>query len=880
MNKETLIKTLLEANCPPNQIEWIINKVEEEDLYYELKDLESRPKGIRLGYAYSKIKTHSYVQEKRKYIVKHIKNKMMPHIMTILNASNKPLDSSDTYEFPCGIKAFCIEYMLKSIEILSNIEGVYRNNNASIESLVDDFLKKSKGRLSKEDTSKHYTGHEINDLFNLLIPDHIKTLIKYKTITNSVDPNVAENGEIIKPVNDNKSMENFIADYYLSIKDFNIYEEAAKQAQGLEKNNSIFVKGRYLNQSAEMSDYKLLNCMMIATYMALEYLLEHPEIAKKFSKDEIIPYRALNGGLTKEEYEHLVSLGDHNKDYDTNSLITYHTFLKQYLKDRTPELNDDRYARINNLFNQIKATNDISTTSEIFGNWFKNIDIKSLSKEEYKELKIIAPEFIYNSLSYEDKLIFKKCQNAGIEFEYYYRFDPERFEQIVNTYGKLFKENSIDIRLLTQKTSDAELFLNTLKEINLNIDELPSYYYDYKGPELRQGYITKYYNKKSIQRLLLTEDELREAKIEYQTQELLNMATENTRAWGCPTASFRERARKYAEKNQASDQKRKERLLALSEKIKSGELPSQENENESNKNIFTNVESMMQIANECGIDTIEPLIGMDEKEIHEKKHKLKTKEKYLGFASKIESFMNEFIRKHGVEQCQKILFSFFLIGSCPKIQAMMDKGIEVKPNMRFLTPFETSKSYSDIIHERPDLEIGDYLLYKTPEETEKILEICKEKNTKFEPELLYFDIDICKKNFSTLIAMINLVKRTKGTPFSYEDAAEVLKTLEHIPSEYQANNQNGRYDEINGAKNQKYTQENETSRDIDSFNTGNQSKICIASGRNVEKQAEYNKSPISEMKNIENKNEIAEMFNNSEKGSHTREVHSIKNKAA
>lgn len=255
--------------------------------------------------------------------------------------------------------------------------------------------------------------------------------------------------------------------------------------------------------------------------MTFTFLLEHPDIVRYYDDEGVISYSAIEDELLEEEYNHLKELGKRN-GYDTNSLLTYHIFLKHYLKDRTPKLDDDRYSRINNLFEQIKKVNNISQASEIFDDWFKKMDINRLSKAELKELKVIAPEFVYNSLSYEDKLIFKKCQEKGIEFEYYYKMNPECFETLINNYGSIFKGHSIDISLLCKKTTEASKLIQTLTDLNLAITTLPSYYFDYSSEDVKKCYEKKQLTKEKNETNFLNKEELDEAKIENATVNLWN----------------------------------------------------------------------------------------------------------------------------------------------------------------------------------------------------------------------------------------------------------------------------------------------------------------------------------------------------------------------
>lgn len=498
----------------------------------------------------------------------------------------------------------------------------------------------------------------------------------------------------------------------------------------LDRNNKAFINYRYRDQHAELSDYELLNCMMVSTYMTLTFLLEHPDLVREYDSENIISYNALEGELSEEEYNHLKELGTTN-GYDTNSLLTYHMFLKHYLKDRTPKLDDDRYSRINNLFEQIRETNDISQTSEIFANWFKNTDINSLSKEELKELKIIAPEFVYNSLSYEDKLIFKKCQEKGIEFEYYYKMNPECFETLINNYSTQLKGCSIDIAIIGKRPQVASNLMQTLKELNLDISELPSYYFEYSAEDIKRGYHNRRLfsetKSKFLDEIELTSAWFENGK-EFQWNELKNRGDLH------PVGRFKidmlEKKDEFMlQKHQLSMRlaKRlkytKERELERVKLIDSGQI------NESNyskigltREEFDRCVLMVKVAKKYKADNLTPFLNMSTTELHER--------------DSTETY------------------------STPIIIEKLD---ERNPKM--------------LKKENSELEMGDYLLYKTPEETQEIINLCREQGITFRPEFLYFNMDLCRNNLLAIdCALIGADATTDGL-IDYDEAQEINEKL-------------------------------------------------------------------------------------------------------
>ena len=278
----------------------------------------------------------------------YIKTEIIPHVESIREDSNREVKSYHEYSSKCMLKAFAIEYMLKTICIMvdtprdevKNFSPKSYNTEQKMRSLMKDTKLKLETQIRTDDPSdtRRRSGHEIDEILNKIIPPHIRTLIKYRSIANYANIDIVQKGII--PRKTDKSLDSFVADYMLMTRDFStsenpsqssMAETAAQHNKIYNENNKAFEQYRYQDKTAGFQDYNMLNSLMVATEMTLEYLLNNRSLAVDLAPGEIISYNNISQHLTKDEYDHLIALSQKN-GYDTNDLIYYHTFLKEYLE--------------------------------------------------------------------------------------------------------------------------------------------------------------------------------------------------------------------------------------------------------------------------------------------------------------------------------------------------------------------------------------------------------------------------------------------------------------------------------------------------------------------------------------------------------------------
>lgn len=776
----------LYPNSNPYYLNQILDLIEEQDLLDRFMDIETKTeieKELVLKSAYDQARKKSHQSNFRQKIAEYIKSNSLPYINDLRGNSNLKQSQTRNYNLACMLKALNIELILKNISFLisgptsekfslNNIEQYQQRHFKSIKKILEN--------TQQSTNQPRYTGHEIDDILNRTLPEHIKTLIKYKAITNMADPLVFASGEMINPVIANKSLENFIADYFFMIRDFvtltnqdsyqNMNALSSINDKLYQRNNSAFIKYRYNEEQATETDYKNLNSLMVAAQMTLEFLLDNPNLAQDFSSGQVIPYKYISHSLTEAEYKQLLSQAT-LENYDFNSLLCYHSFLKKYLQERTPKLTDARYARINTLFTAIKDKQNIAETGKVFQEWFNSINILSLSKEEFKELKVIAPEFIYNSLTYKNKLIFRKCQEKGIEYEYYYKIDPSKFEQIVEAYGDDFKGHSIDIKLLIKEPDEVNPILRVLKDFAIPIAEIPSYYYDYTKDEIKKAYSNRM---PSQHNRFLTKEELLKARGNIRQQAAITHIEKycDDKSYD---ASNLERIKEFIHETCVAEEARKTRLLLLSNLLEQGEIDDNNYaEYRCSEEQFQRLKQMNYLKKKYNLETIEAFLDMGDFNLFLKANGIEIYDAMAIVTKKFRFAKN--VSANNANPKFSMSKEKIVLGDNPyvAINQMMNSSVEVTTDMAFLSSDEATKNYSYVSNVYPSAEIKSYLLYKTPEETKEIIALCQQKGIDFYPELLYVEMDILKQNLSQLS---HHIKYEKNVHQELEITADTMKNI-------------------------------------------------------------------------------------------------------
>lgn len=716
----------------------------------------------------------------------YIKTEILPHVDSIREDSNRPIRSYNEYASKCMLKAFAIEYLLKTICIMSdiprdevkNFSPESYNTEQKMRSLMKDTKLKLETQIRTDDPSdtRRRSGHEIDEILNKIIPPHIRTLIKYRSIANYANADILQKG--ILPRKIDKSLDSFVADYMLMTRDFStsknssqssMAETAAQHNKIYHENNKAFEQYRYQDKIAGFQDYNMLNSLMVATEMTLEYLLNNRELAIKLKPGEIIGFESVSKHLTKDEYDHLIELSNTN-GYDSNDLIYYHTFLKEYLEERTPRLTDERYQRINQLFEEIKNAG-ISSTGEKFAEWFKSFNINDLTKEELEELNVIAPEFIYNSLSYTDKLIYEKCKANNIEFQFHYKLNPENLDKIIKLYGKEFSGKSFGENFISCNIGELQEIQSIFSEYNLKMSDIPDYYFRYDSEILRRCCAR-------TNGSILTKEDLMQT-FEDAVLESYSAAGQGRNAQALPLSISG--ARLMFSYNQMFYQKQEEIIgktidILTSQGIKTYEEMKEHIDITSEQ--YYKAKYIADIKRLAKVEDISQYTRMSIPRLSEKVFKLRRQE---NSNSKDKLIIDSMIPGKNsaavtiVENTEEY----------KQVQTLLNE-IKVNPNMKFLRDVEVLHSYfkcRDYLNTHLPLEepiqIGEPFLYRTTNEVTEIIEICKKyKLDTFKKEYLFFSPTEFESNIGLLPGYVDSAiedAKENNTEMSYKSARRKLE---------------------------------------------------------------------------------------------------------
>ena len=148
-------------------------------------------------------------------------------------------------------------------------------------------------------------------------------------------------------------------------------------------------------------------------------------------------------------------------------MMYYCVFFKRHLNVYEFRYTGEKYKNINRLFYTIKSTNNLAMLGSQIAQWFAEINVYSLSQEEFDALKIFDNEFIFNSLSYKDRILYKKCSDRGIPFKIHYLSNV-----FSNKISEYIKNDEVDVEDFdNQINRKVNRFFNrfiTLKDDRLN----------------------------------------------------------------------------------------------------------------------------------------------------------------------------------------------------------------------------------------------------------------------------------------------------------------------------------------------------------------------------------------------------------------------------
>lgn len=444
-------------------------------------------------------------------INKELTNNSDELIKFCLNEKLEIINNYYSTNFYGFLLAFSIELNLKIIYILEEYNKIKFENLKNYDSdqeLCDICFKKvrneSKGhnevksKFNNKDVyiPKNNNGHYLISILNNISNKAIIDLIKYETIlapfkTSYINNKLSNKEEYVEAPDLITMLRNI--DY----KD--IIKNANKNFLDL---SDSFEKMRYSEKKEDPKNIEFLSSFAIASNMVLcDVLRDH-----LYTKEDLNNYLSKISSGNKIIYDYICNdkneyfnefneiKNNNPNDYYTliskfsmseligiiknyneikqqtnyisfKEFIKYYIFFKKYINSNEFYYNNNMTSNINNLFLEIRKTNDLSKLGNQFINWFNDVDIFKLSKQEIKLIQSIDPIYIYNSLSYNDKIVWKKCEEHNIKYEFYYKLFSNNLDFIIKNFSKFFIGKSIELSHFTYIKRDSEYSKEELEKM-------------------------------------------------------------------------------------------------------------------------------------------------------------------------------------------------------------------------------------------------------------------------------------------------------------------------------------------------------------------------------------------------------------------------------
>lgn len=452
------IKTLVSGGVNPSDVVSIVSGIEEYVLDTKRK----------------------YKEETLKIIQKYMENAQSVLSINNDNANEQMRGSFTNFSTELSLKNLYVLLQLDTF-VNNNFTSIIGSSNISeeIQSNMDQLWVSIKPTNIDQITSTkelypdvmfpdRINGHNLYAILTNFIGDNekVKTFIKYKMMLLYSDEN-----QRISSISDDDMVT--AKDIMLIFRDFKL-NEAKQEISGINSNivlhSNDFDGERYSVEHLDEVDVRFNVAFALSVLEALYHELKgyssydvsnvpskYIGIKKVYSDDldnlikdssyesildSVISYpnNSLLLDLDKKEFFNLIryfsfdeikwmveeidksprSTSVEEKKSELKQLIYYCSFFKTYEEDNI-KFDSPKYERINKLFNMIKTTNDVSLLGRQFEEWFKSIDINSLSEEEFEVLSNVDYQYIYNQLDYASQVIYQKCKKYGVKFHMGYK---------------------------------------------------------------------------------------------------------------------------------------------------------------------------------------------------------------------------------------------------------------------------------------------------------------------------------------------------------------------------------------------------------------------------------------------------------------------------
>lgn len=463
-------------------------------------------------------------------------NKKLSNTISLFckNEDIKPSIYAENLNFSGFLLALSIELSLKVIYILEEYDkiktdtiNIGKTNEEICSICLKQVRNEIRGHIETQNIAnsngltipRRNNGHYLISILNNISNQSVKDLIKYETILAPLKKYFKQD----KLPNKDEYVD--AADIITMIKEFDYTETIKTINKTYIELSDSFEKMRYNEKEEDIHNNAFLASFSFACHIILcdilrkqmytaddlkQYLFETNEkkldtlienvaldktnINKKYY-DEIkqlketnpADYYVIISKFTLEELEGIIEnfKSTHSSigiPLEFNSFLSYYIFFKRYIETKCFFYNDTMIPNISKLFKTIRETKDLSKLGNQFVNWFNNIELSDLTKEEMELIEMIDPIYIYNSLTYDDKIIWHKCKEKNIKFEVYYKFYLNNFNIIVENFSKYFESTSIEKNYLINinydnyKKRDIEELIVLSKNFGQDIKMLLDFY--------------------------------------------------------------------------------------------------------------------------------------------------------------------------------------------------------------------------------------------------------------------------------------------------------------------------------------------------------------------------------------------------------------------
>ncbi len=402
-------------------------------------------------------------------------------------------------------------YFIDKVSMINAVTGDWGRINVSpvtqntMDNVARNFMGNIPVNFPKIDDSTGnvvVNGHTLYKVFDSL-PEEYQTLIKYQIAT------AFSRGDM-------KSLDQKVVgaiDYFLMISSVDSKLGNVDSTQDMVINSNNFDKMRYLVDQLGSEELVFSMAFAISSYIlarseiegisfsttknsnyiskGIQYTEKLDELIKaNEDKKKLLDYivsmnnilsavKRLNAKdlyvlvdmFNKDEIDWMINTCDQDNYCSFKEMLYYCIFFKKHIDSYEFRYDNEKNKNINKLFYTIKTTNNLAKLGSQLAQWFAEIDIYSLSQEEFDVLRLFDNQYIFNSLSYRDRVLYKKCSELGVPFKIYYT--SRSYSAVIDAYISRKEVNIDDFeeQILIKASRRFNGFIALSSDILTDVDE-------------------------------------------------------------------------------------------------------------------------------------------------------------------------------------------------------------------------------------------------------------------------------------------------------------------------------------------------------------------------------------------------------------------------